>query len=273
MLHALVAALQIVWSGTGASSSNTWREPAVVWRPAAVRRPARPNLVRALENGVPVEAEWSVSPDEGAIFSDDLAPHAYPAAGGTFVTPAEYRGPVTIRAARGSERATMQAYVYDTLAVGCLMNFDDGLRFEDDGNVHAVGNPGESDIFMSGAGVNVKTPWLGCTGPFVSARANNAFELHVPYGGRLVRAASQTFFSYLRAADWRDDFTIVPPLQSGDILLFRTHSGQTVKVLVEPRDAASGPFLLAQPRTEFADYRYYTRHPYRTHALFGPHHE
>lgn len=268
MVHLLLAALQIVWSGPGDAAPGKQVTPAVVWRPLAVRRPARPAVLYATENGLPVEVQWSVTPDDGAIFSDDLAQHVYPAFGSTLVDAGQYRGAIVVRASRGSVEATLPAYVYDTMAVGCIMNVSNGLRFEDDGVARPAGAPAESDIFMTGDAPHTLTPWQGCTGPFISARPNIDRELHVPLGGTIARGIA---FTAVHASMWRDDFTIAPPLQPGDVLLFRTRSGRVVKFLCAPRDFAMGPYITTGAGKEFADYAYYVHHPYTPHAVFGPH--
>ncbi len=277
MVAVLLAALQIVWTGPGHPAGSHSGVPAIIARAIAGRGPAEPRELRLVDGATPVWAHWQVAPEDGVVFSNELAPRYYAGTPGTYVSPADYRGPVTLHAGYQGRDYTLPGFVYDSIAVGCFMNFYNGLRFDDDGAAHASGTPYESDIFFSGAAhVPGRTPWYGCTGPFTSP--NRTFVLHVPYGGRLLRPQDGAYFGYVRASDWRDEFTIAPAVHPGDILIFRTRSGRIVKMtaddiaLMPGPDAFGGAYLVSL-NGEFADYAYYTRHPYQPHAVFGPHHQ
>ncbi len=273
MLHVLLAVLHIVWSGPG-HPRGAALVPVIIARPISGRTQSAPRQVRLLDGSTPVWGDWRALPDESVVFSDDLAPRYYAGTPGTYVSTGSYRGPVTLRASYGGQSATLPGFAYDSAAVGCFMSFYNGVRFDDDGLAQPSGTPYLSDIFVTGAGHQpAGPPWYGCTGPFITPDAHG-FAVHVPYGGTLLRASAGAFFGYVRAAQWRGDFTVSPVIKTGDILIFRTRTGRVVKLCAEgpAPDAIGGAYLVAATNGEFYDYAYYTRHPYRPHALFGPSH-
>jgi hypothetical protein len=271
---ALLAALQIAWNGPGLPSDARTPVPALI-APALPGRITTPAItLRATMNGEPVPALWHVNPDDAIAFASDMTPRYYdPTAPETPISVGSYRGPATIDATYANATASLDAFVYDSVGVGCFTNFPNGVTFSEDGRALASGTPYQSDIFFTGAGTPPQGPaWTGCTGPFISLRVPEP-TLRVPYGGTIVRYESGAYFGYVPSSAWRNEFTVVPPMHPGDILIFRTHDNRIVKFLAVASlpHLFGGPYLLAGYRSEFADVRYYTRHKYAPHAVFGHH--
>lgn len=178
-----------------------------------------------MNGALSVGADYSVSPVDGVVFSDErpLPGHAY--SNGTYVYPGTYRGAVAISAAHAHDKATLRGYVYDTMRIDCDMDSRKGSAiYQENSPPPAAG--------------------LGCPQTL----------LHVPYGGTLLRGP---YIGDVSASAWRHDFTIVPQLRSGDILLFKTELGTVVKCLISmngPGEPAAAYISTISPRGEFGDY-------------------
>lgn len=258
-MHVLLAALQITWGGVGYPRNAALPVPAILADPPQARRPRAKMRLRALEDGAAVPAEWSADPTDALELN------------GGYVAPAQYRGYVRIRAAFGNESATLPAFAYDSAAVNCYMGFPDGLRFGDDGVANPSGTPENSDIYQTGPANQPRDVFRGCTGAFIDSGPK--YVLHVPYGGTVLRYRSGAYFGAARVSQWRNDFTIAPVLNPGDILLFKTQDGRVVKMLdYEPATGVlSGAYLVGPHRGEFADYAAFMQVKYVPHAIFGNH--
>jgi hypothetical protein len=260
MLGILLAALQIAWSGVGYVKMPQ-TVPVIVANPPAARVPLPGLTLLALQDGRYVDADWSTTP-EGAIDLDAAWPKAQ-----------SYRGPVTIHARYGSSSASTPGFVYGSASVGCYIGSVNGLRFDDSGVAHSTGTPRESDIYAEGpANAPPMDIFSGCIGPFVSS---SALQLHAPFGASVISHSSRQYFGYVRPSEFHGEYTRLPALQTGDIVLFRTRDGRLVKMLdYEPAPGVlGGAYLVAQPRADFSDYAFYARHKYAPRALFGPHHD
>lgn len=271
MLHVVLAALQITWSGAGYPKNAKGVVPVVVAKPYSVRVSRTPIAVRALDAGSVVPAEWSVSPQYAINLDAEPDETSMPEAA-AYIAPTDYRGPATLHATYGSLTASLPAFVYGSAALGCYMSFSNGLRFDEDGVARPSGTPRDSDVFETGLANQPRmSPLQGCTGAFIASRG---FTVHVPYGGTVLRYKSGAYFGDVRVGNWHDDFTIVPALHDGDILVFRTHDGRLAKLLVDSPDSGviSGPYLVGPYKGgEFWDYLTY--HPVKkpSHAIFGRH--
>lgn len=176
-----------------------------------------------MNGAVSVGADYGVTPLDGVVFSDErpLPGHAY--SDGTYVYPGMYRGAVTITAAHGHDTAMLKGYVYDTMRLDC------SITARKDSAIYQESSP--------------------APGPYCAQTL-----LHVPYGGTLLRGS---YVGDVRATAWRNDFTIVPELHSGDILLFKTQLGTIVKCLIwvnGPEEPAAAYISTVLPRGEFGDY-------------------
>lgn len=269
MLHLLLVALQITWTGPGYPAGAKKTPPAIVAQPVAGRVPQAQLVLQALDGNAAVPAEWSAQPDNTLAFNDAIAASA--ATGpGAYVTTMAYRGPAQITAIYNGRRASLQAFVYNTATAACYMGFPNGIRFDDNGIAKPAGLPQESDIFTVGPPNEPHMDaFYGCMGAFV--RPNQAYALHFPYGARVLRRSSGIYFGDVRVSDWRNDFTIAPPLQFGDIVIFRLHDGRTAKILVEPPapDTFGGVYLTGPQRGDFWDYVAYHHIKEPPHAVFG----
>lgn len=194
-----------------------------------LRVPEPPIELHTLDGGTRVGADYRVTPLDGVIFSDEspLPGHAY--TDGTYVDIGKYRGAVTLRATHGKLVATLGGYVYDAIDLNCAFG--------------ASASPLGSDIYQTGS--LPARPAVGFT------CSQTAFPLHTPYGGTLLRYGSNRYVGDVSASAWRNDFTVVPQLDTGDILLFRTNDGRVVKCLMQPPSAA---YIIAPPGGEFGDY-------------------
>ncbi len=269
MLHLLLAALQITWSGPGFPPGVRTTPPVIVAQPVAGRVPQGHLLLQAIDGSAAVPAEWSARPDNTLMFNDAVDSSA--ATGpGTYVGMMAYRGPAQITAIYNGRRATIEAFVYNTATAACYMGFPNGIRFDDQGNAKPAGLPQESDIFTIGPPNEPHMDvFYGCTGAF--ARPSSPYAVHFPYGARVLRRTSGVYFGDVRVTDWRNDFTIAPPLQSGDIVVFRLHDGRTGKILVDPpAQGTFGGIYLTGPRNgDFWDYSVYHHLQPLPHAIFG----
>lgn len=258
MLHVLLAALQVTWSGVGVPKNAVRGVPVIVAEPPQARTRRDPVHVSAMLGNTSVPAEWRVSPDD-SIGLD-----------GTDLLAGDYRGYATIRATYGNETASLPAFVYGGAAVNCYLGIPNGLRFDDDGVAQPSGTPRNSDIFETGPSNQPSDPFHGCTGAFIAASRH--YTIHVPYGGTVLRYNSGAYFGTVRVSLWRNDFTIAPVLNAGDILLFKTHDGRVVKLLdYEASGLLSGAYLTGPHRGDFADYSAFSHVKYVPHAIFGRH--
>lgn len=264
MLQVLLAALQILWMGPGHPLPDR-AVPAVIARWPSGRVPQPPIELRTFDGRTQVVADYRVTPGNGLTFSDEAPLYGRPYAEGTYIYPAEYRGPVTITARYMRETAALPGFVYNAIAVSCYISMTDGLQFDAGGIAQPSGTPGQSDIYQSGP---ANTPQMdifrGCTGAFIDP-AQTTFPLHVPYGGTVIRRESGAYIGDVSASAWRDDFTVVPQLRAGDVLLFKTHDGNVAKFLAAPvtGDALTAAYIVAPRGGEFSDYL--TWHPKRKH--------
>lgn len=258
MLHVIVAALQILWSGIGVPGDTNRGVPLIVADPPQTRATRPATHLQAVSGAVNVPAEWRVSPEDSLVLD------------GTDVQPGDYRGYATVRAVFGNESATLPAFVYSGAAVNCFLGIPNGLRFDDDGVAQPSGTPHNSDIFMTGPSAQPTDALRGCTGAFIVP--SRRYTIHVPYGGTILRRKTGAYFGSVRVSQWRNDFTIVPVLNSGDILIFKTHDGRVVKLLnYDSRGVLSGAYLTGPYRGDFADYSAFTQEKYIPHAIFGHH--
>ena len=273
MLHALLAALQITWSGIGSPPGAHTVRPAIISRPPAGRAPNRPVQFQLLLDGTPAGADWSVDPNDALLFTDTDPSGYYGGTSQMYALPSgAYHGPVTIRASHGNGFATLPGYVYPSAAVSCYVSFENGLLFDDNGFAKPAAQPQSSDIFVTGPANGPRDQFRGCTGAFVDP-FQVSYPVHVPYGGTVVRAGSGTFFGDLSVKNWRDDFTRLPAVHPGDAVLFKTRDGRVVKFLVYPfaGGSLSGAYLTGPPRGDFEDYVRYHRLKMQPRAIFGSH--
>lgn len=257
MLHVLLATLQITWSGVGVPKNAGAGVPVILAAPPGPRTQRAPVHLSALRDGAAVPAEWRVTPDDSVALD------------GTDIAPGDYRGFATIRAVYGNETATLPAFAYGGAAVNCYLGIPNGLRFDDDGVAQPSGTPRNSDIFVTGPSNQPTDPLHGCTGAFIAPARH--YALHLPYGGTVLRYGSGAYFGTVRVSQWRNDFTIAPVLNAGDVLLFRTHDGRIVKLLNYDAGLLSGAYLTGPNRGEFADYSAFVTSKYMPHAIFGRH--
>jgi hypothetical protein len=258
VLHVFFAALQILWSGVGVPSGAAQPVPVIVANPPQARVSRSPIHLAAVDRGTQMPAEWRVTPEESLNFD------------GTDIGPGDYRGLATIRATFANQSASIPAYVYGGAAVNCYLGIPNGLRFDEDGVAQPSGTPHNSDIFETGPANQPRDPLHGCTGAFIAPSRH--YAIHVPYGGTVLKYHSGVYFGTVRVSQWRNDFTIVPVLNTGDILLFKTHDGRVVKLLnYEPSGLLSGAYLAGPPRGEFADASAFVTSKYVPHAIFGRH--
>jgi hypothetical protein len=258
VLHFVLAALVLTWHGIGLTQSPPV-VPAIVAHPSGGRVPARSVLLQAYEGRAQVVADYSVTPANAIVFSaiDPMGVAGY--ANDSYALAGRYRGPAIIQARYGRDSATLPAFVYDSLYVSCYMGASsNGVRFDTDGVAQNAGTPAESDIYETGP---ANSPEMdihrGCTGAFINPAATTS-PVHVPYGGTVVAGI---YFGNVSVRAWRNDFTIVPELRVGDVLLFKTKDGRVVKVLVYPGAEVSGAYITGPPRGDFFDY--VTWHPKR----------
>jgi hypothetical protein len=258
VLHVLLATLQITWSGVGVPKNAERTVPVIVADPPQPRMRRAPVHLSAVAGNASVPAEWRVTPDDSVTLD------------GTDILAGDYRGYATIRATYGNETASLPAFVYGGAAVNCYLGIPNGLRFDDDGVAQPSGTPRNSDIFVTGPSNQPSDALHGCTGAFITA--SRRYTIHVPYGGTVLRYGEGAFFGTVRISQWRNDFTIAPALNSGDILLFKTHDGRVVKLLnYEPAGLLSGAYLAGPHRGEFADYSAFISSKYVPRAIFGRH--
>lgn len=267
MLHLLLAALQIVWIGPGHPVPDR-AVPAVIAKWPSGRVPVQPVELRAFDGKTEVGADYRVAPAGGVIFSDESPLYGRPYAEGTYVYPQGRWTPVSLEARYARQSALLPGFVYETMAVSCYIGMTDGVSFDADGVAHPTGTPAQSDLYQAGP---ENTPQMdifrGCTGAFIDP-AQTTFPLHVPYGGTLIRRETGTYIGDVSVSAWRDDFTVVPQLRAGDLLLFKTKDGRIVKFLAEPvtGDALTAAYITGPPRGDFYDYL--TWHPKkRKHVL------
>jgi hypothetical protein len=171
-----------------------------------------------------------------------------------------------IHARYRADTAVLPAFVYRSLAVSCYFTFPDGLAIDSDGDAQTTGTPQESDIYQTGPAHNPASDMFrGCSGAFIDA-THTTYPLHVPYGATLIPAAQGVYFGDVSVSAWRNDFSVVPQLHTGDILLFKTKDARVVKLLVYPSSGGSlsGAYLAGPPHGDFLDY--VTWHSKRKHS-------
>ena len=274
MIHVLLAALQIAWSGAGYPKNAKTAVPVVVAEPVMGRASRGPVVVRAIYDGSTVPAEWNVTPFDAINLDANQGTSYSEAAAAAYIAPTLYRGPATLHATYGSATGSLAAFVYGSMGIACYLSFPNGARFDEDGVARPSGTPRDSDIYVTGPENKPSMrAWYGCSGAFMSPSARS-FALHVPFGGTVLRYKSGVYVGDVRVSDWRDDFTIAPALNRGDVLLFRTHDGRIVKMVNDPPEqlTTSGPYLVGPYKGgEFWDYLTY--HPLKkpSHAIFGRH--
>jgi len=274
MLHLLLAALQIAWSGAGAPIHGGTSVPVLIAQSPEGRTALIVHggvTLRALEDGrTPVPAEWSIWPSDAVAFEDNASADSdIPSVN---VALRGYRGPATVRASYSGQGASLPAFVYDSAAAACFMGYPNGIRFNDTGVAKPSGTPQQSDLFVMGPRNEPHMNALyGCTGAFVTASRH--FTIHIPYGGAVIHRGSGIFFGDLRVSAWHNEYTTLPPLQAGDIVVFRLHDGRIAKLLYDPPAAETfgGIYLAGPPRGDFYDYVYFHHVKPVPHAIFGRH--
>lgn len=273
MVHFLLAALQIGWAGVGAPPKGSVTLPIIIARAPEGRIPMLPSAqltLLALNGRSPVPAEWSVSPG-GAVTFNPWTPSGSQSPG-TGVAMTEYRGPATVRASFGAQSVSMPAFVYNSVAPTCYMSYPNGVLFNDNGVAEPAGTPQQSDVFTLGPQNTPRMNALyGCTGAF--ANGGSSFTVHFPFGATVIRRSSAAYFGNVRVSDWRNQYTTVPNLQSGDIVVFRLHDGRTAKLLVDPPAPGTfgGIYLAGPPHGDFYDYVFYHKVKSAPHAIFSRH--
>ena len=269
MLHLLLAALLITWSGIGAPVTGAIK-PAVIARPAGGEVPNAPVQFGLTEGRSPVPGDWWAKPEDSIFFTDIDPMGYYTVTDNTFALPAyQFSGPVTISASYAGQSASLMGYVYPSISVSCYLSFLNGVRFDGDGVARPAARPQDSDIYQVGPENGPRSGLHGCTGAFVDPRATR-YPIHVPFGGTVIRARSGVYVGDISFTRWRDDFTILPKVHPGDIVLFRTADGRYVKLLVYPctGGALSGAYALASFGQDFGDYQAEHPRPVYPHAIF-----
>jgi len=188
----------------------------------------------------------SQEPGAGSL-PGDPAPTAPPAE--MFVQTGTAYGAATITGsatAPVNAGATMTAYHYPSLALGCRFRYEPAFAFDPDRTalMQQQSNWTSADLYDTFPS-NQLGPLDPCLNSPLASPANAPEVWHAPYGGVLLPAVSLQAFTAVGVSQWQNAGTSFAPSASA-LLLLKTKEGRIVKVLLPtgPYEASSpgGPF-------------------------------